>query len=66
MGPAGTDAPTGASPPADAPAGVQLGKRYGDDEIGLELLVTRAGAGPLQLGGAPLQIRQPKPLPSSD
>jgi hypothetical protein len=49
-----------------AAAGVQLGKRYADEALGLELLVTRAGDGPLELDGAPLQLRQAKPLPSSD
>ena len=44
----------------------QLGKRYGGDEFGFEVLVTRGGAGPLALGGAPLPIRAPKVLPSSD
>ena len=43
-----------------------LGKRYADDELGLELLCTKAGAGALSIGDRPLLIKGAKPLPSSD
>lgn len=43
-----------------------LGKRYADEEVGLELLCTKAGAGALTLGGAVLGLKGAKPLPSSD
>lgn len=43
-----------------------LGKRYADDDLGLELLCTKAGAGALTLGGAVLGLKGAKPLPSSD
>ncbi len=43
-----------------------LGKRYADDELGLELLVSKAGAGTLTCNGAPLQLKGAKPLPASD
>ena len=43
-----------------------LGKRYADEEAGLELLCTKAGAGALTLGGAVLGLKGAKPLPSSD
>jgi hypothetical protein len=46
--------------------GALLGKRYADEALGLELLVTKAGRGPLALDGAPLEPKQAKPLPSSD
>jgi hypothetical protein len=46
--------------------GPLLGKRYADDELGLELLCTRAGAGALTLDGRPLLVKGAKPLPSSD
>ncbi len=49
-----------------APLGVILGKRYVDDQSGLELLCTRAGAGPLSADGRDLGPKEPKPLPSSD
>jgi hypothetical protein len=42
-----------------------MGKRYIDDG-GAEVLVTRAGAGTLTVGGAPLSLKEAKPLPASD
>ena len=46
--------------------GPLLGKRYADEELGLELLCTRAGAGALTANGAVLALKGAKPLPSSD
>jgi hypothetical protein len=46
--------------------GPLLGKRYADDDLGLELLCTRAGTGALTLDGRPLLVKGAKPLPSSD
>jgi hypothetical protein len=66
MVPAGAEAPRRGPRDPGAAAGVQLGKRYADEDLGLELLVTKAGNGPLAVDGAPLEIKQPKPLPSSD
>jgi len=43
-----------------------LGKRYADDGVGLEVLCTKAGAGGLFVNGAPLPLKEAKPLPSSD
>lgn len=43
-----------------------LGKRYADDELGLELLCTRGGDGALSIGDRPLLVKGAKPLPSSD
>jgi hypothetical protein len=43
-----------------------LGKRYADEETGIELLCTKAGAGALAVDGAPLGLKEAKPLPSSD
>jgi hypothetical protein len=43
-----------------------LGKRYADEDAGLELLCTKAGAGALTLGGTVLGLKGAKPLPSSD
>lgn len=54
---------------ADAPAppdGILLGKRYADEESGLELLCTKPGAGPLAADGRELAVKGPKPLPASD
>jgi hypothetical protein len=47
-------------------AGSQLGKRYCDEEAGLEVLCTKAGEGSLALGGKALELKSAKPLPSSD
>ena len=46
--------------------GPLLGKRYADDELGLELLCVRAGKGALTVDGRPLLVKGAKPLPSSD
>jgi hypothetical protein len=43
-----------------------LGKRYADDDLGLELLCTQGGEGALSVGDAPLLVKGAKPLPSSD
>ena len=43
-----------------------LGKRYADEELGLEVLCTQAGDGSLSVGDAPLLVKGAKPLPSSD
>lgn len=46
--------------------GTVLGKRYEHEPTGLELLCTKAGAGALTAAGDVLQVKAPKPLPSSD
>jgi hypothetical protein len=46
--------------------GTLLGKRYADDEAGIELLCTKPGTGSLWLGDTPLAFKQAKALPSSD
>jgi len=43
-----------------------LGKRYAHPDSGLELLCTKGGAGTLAVGGAALEIKAAKSLPSSD
>ncbi len=59
------DATVGELDPAAA-EGTQLGKRYADEEIGIEVLCTKAGKGSLRLNGTPLGLKQAKPLPASD
>jgi hypothetical protein len=61
-----TERTAGAAPVAGHDGGTLLGKRYGDDASGLELLCTKGGAGALGYGGRPLVIRAVKALPSSD
>ena len=46
--------------------GTQLGKRYVDDELGLEVLCTKAGTGSVSVGDAVLEVKGAKPLPASD
>ncbi|WP_063041584.1 hypothetical protein [Nocardia pseudovaccinii] len=47
-------------------SGTLLGKRYVDDETGLEVLCTKAGQASLAVSDRPLEVKQAKPLPSSD
>ena len=51
---------------SEASDGTALGKRYADDEIGIELLCTKAGQGDLFVDGARLLMKGAKPLPASD
>lgn len=60
-GPGGTS-----SGDADSEDAVLLGKRYGDPDDAVEVLCTKAGSGPLDLDGAVLSVKTPKPLPASD
>jgi hypothetical protein len=54
------------TPPADGGEPTLLGKRYADEDLGLELLCTQGGAGSLAVGDQPLLVKGAKPLPSSD
>jgi hypothetical protein len=57
---------SGGSPAADASEGTQLGKRYVNEAGDLEVLCTKPGQGSLGDAGAPLQLKEAKPLPASD
>lgn len=46
--------------------GTQMGKRYVDAAGTLELLCVKPGKGSLSVAGVALQIKEAKPLPSSD
>ena len=50
---------------ADGPV-VELGKRYTDDDAGVEVLCTKAGVGPLVFGERELTLKTAKALPASD
>jgi len=65
MVPLTADAAGGELDPALA-EGTQLGKRYADEDAGLELLCTKAGKGTITFNGGPLGLKQAKPLPASD
>jgi hypothetical protein len=62
----GQDPPAGAALDASLGEGPLMGKRYADEELGLELLCTRPGDGALTVDGRPLLVKGAKPLPSSD
>ena len=51
---------------ADFSEGSKVGKRYVDEAGSIELLCVKAGAGSLALNGVALQVKDAKPLPSSD
>ncbi|BFM07811.1 hypothetical protein [Halioxenophilus aromaticivorans] len=51
---------------ADFSEGTQMGKRYVDEVGSLELLCVKAGTGSLAIDGKALQLKDAKPLPSSD
>ena len=63
---AGETAPAGVELDPNASAGTTLGKRYVSATGDLELLCTKPGKGSLAAGGAPLVLKEAKPLPSSD
>jgi hypothetical protein len=60
------DAEADASVEAGHEGPTLLGKRYADEGVGIELLCTKGGAGALFVNGAPLPLKEAKPLPSSD
>ena len=57
---------TPSGPAAGFDGGTQLGKRYADDALGLEILCTKAGEGSISVGDTILEIKGAKPLPASD
>ena len=46
--------------------GVMMGKRYFDEAAGIEVLGSKVGTGSLSIDGRPLNVKEPKALPSSD
>ena len=46
--------------------GALVGKRYADEESGLELLCSKPGPGSVAVDGRVVPIKGAKPLPSSD
>jgi hypothetical protein len=66
MVPHGTAPAAGLELSADFSAGSQVGKRYSDEETGLEVLCTKAGKGSLSIDGRPIGEKEAKKLPASD
>ena len=58
--------PEGKTIAADFAEGSQAGKRYADEETGMEVLCTKTGAGTLTIGGRPIGAKEAKKLPASD
>jgi hypothetical protein len=66
MAPVDADPPGGLTLDAEFAGGTPIGKRYADEDSGLELLATKAGDGTLAVNGVAVPIKGAKPLPSSD
>jgi hypothetical protein len=62
----GEQAPVGATLDTSFGDGPAIGKRYAEEDLGLELLCTKAGEGALAVDGELLLLKGAKPLPSSD
>ncbi|MFC8516067.1 hypothetical protein [Streptomyces sp. NPDC057257] len=56
----------GGTPDPGLMGGALLGKRYADEDLGVELLCTKPGPGTLAVNGVPLPVKSAKPLPASD
>ncbi|WP_460062967.1 hypothetical protein [Streptomyces sp. YKOK-I1] len=54
------------TPAPDPLGGSLLGKRYADEDLGVELLCTKPGPGSLAVNGVRLPMKSAKPLPASD
>lgn len=63
---AATDAGPDLEPAAGLGQGTQVGKRYVEPNLGLELLCVKPGSGTLTIGNEALAVKETKPLPSSD
>ena len=66
MIPFNAERPAGLSPAPEYAAGTFVGKRYADDETGLEALCSKTGTGSLMVGGRRIAEKEAKKLPSSD
>lgn len=62
----GSEVASAATPQPGLDAPTLLGKRYVDEEAGVELLCTKADQGTLTCGGRVMHLKEAKPLPSSD
>ena len=57
---------TGQAPEPGFDQGTLIGKRYVDETGELEVLCTKGGPSSVSLGETVLQVKEAKPLPSSD
>ena len=56
----------GPAPAADRAGGTQAGKRFTDEDTGLEVLCSKGGAGSLSVDGREIGVKEAKKLPASD
>lgn len=63
---AAADATARPAPAAGFDGGSLMGKRYVHDDLGLEVLCVKAGAGSLSVGDEVIFTKEAKALPSSD
>ena len=66
MAPMDAERDPNATPAAGFDDGTLMGKRYVDADDTLEILCTKPGAGSLSIGDQALELKEAKPLPSSD
>ncbi|MGZ4694671.1 MAG: hypothetical protein ACXWBN_16470 [Acidimicrobiales bacterium] len=66
MVPVGDECPAGLSAAPGFDGGLLIGKRYTDESGEIEVLCTKAGTSSLSLGDELLELKDAKPLPSSD
>jgi len=66
MVPHGSEKPAGVTIDPMFAEATAVGKRFADEESGLEVLCTKAGDGSLSIDGTLLPMKGAKPLPSSD
>lgn len=58
--------PEGQEPAEGFAAGTQPGKRFADEDTGLEVLCTKGGQGSLGIDGRAVTAKEAKKLPASD
>lgn len=58
--------PEGLSVSADHSGGTGMGKRFADEDSGMEVLCSKGGAGSLSINGQPILPKDAKKLPASD
>ena len=66
MVPSAGEKPAGLALSEAHSAGSQMGKRFADDETGLEVLCVKAGAGSISIDGRAIGAKEAKKLPASD
>ena len=64
--PIAEERPSDLAPEPGFDEGTAMGKRYTDEAATLELLCTKGGSGSLSIADDRLQLKDAKPLPSSD